>query len=393
MRRLLALAKLLAICLAPAAAYGGITDILNEPRFRALGLAPIAPALANTVASTYPVASASAGVTYAYDPAVDTFVRQAGVAGPIFGERAETIGKGVFNLSASSSYVHLTTINGESMENLLNKPSVNGQTLTFPVPKGIILADGRFTTFLPVHVTTDLDVNAYILSPSVTYGVTADLDVNLTIPLLRTSLGVTTHSKVPDPRFQKFALPPGQEFPISISSDWAAANGVGDLLVRAKYVPLRSNYVDVAVGLGISAPSGKQSDLEGTGTTQVEPTLILSHVYGGRFEPLLNAGVACNANDVSRSIVRWAVGGTYQILESLSASVVFLGRNELAAQSDPIPTPFFFQIERNDIYDASVGLRWRFADSGLVGVNALVPLNSDGFRPDAIPTVEASYAF
>src|SRR5215470_8679114 len=156
MRRLLAFAKLVAICLAPAAAHGGITDILNEPRFRALGLAPMAPALANTVASTYPVASASAGVTYVYDPAVDTFVRRAGVAGPIFGERAETIGKGIFNLSTSFSYVHLTTINGDSLENLVNRPVVNGQTLEFPVPKGIKLADGRFTTFLPVHVSTDL---------------------------------------------------------------------------------------------------------------------------------------------------------------------------------------------------------------------------------------------
>ena len=143
----------------------------------------------------------------------------------------------------------------------------------------------------------------------------------------------------------------------------------------------------------MSTATGSQSDLQGTGTTQIQPTLILSHVHGGRFEPLLNVGVDCNANDLSRSIVRWAVGGTYQAMEQLSASVVFLGRNELAAQSDPIPTPFFFQIERNDIYDASVGLRWRFADSGFVGVNALVPLNSDGFRPDAIPTVEASYAF
>src|SRR5262245_9121717 len=199
MRRLIGLAKLVAICLAPAAAYGGITDILNEPRFRALGLAPMAPALANTVASTYPVASASSGVTYVYDPSVDTLVRQAGVAGPIFGERAETIGKGVFNFSTSFSYVHLTTVNGSDMDSLVNKPRVNGQTLTFKVPDGIVLADGRVTTVLPVRVTTDLDVKAYIFSPSVTYGVTPDLDVNLTLPVLGTTLGVTTHSEAPDP--------------------------------------------------------------------------------------------------------------------------------------------------------------------------------------------------
>jgi hypothetical protein len=72
---------------------------------------------------------------------------------------------------------------------------------------------------------------------------------------------------------------------------------------------------------------------------------------------------------------------------------VFLGRNELGAQSDPIPTPFFFQIERNDIYDASVGVRWRFADSGFVSLNGIVPLNKQGFRADAIPTLEVAYAF
>src|SRR5262245_64346698 len=97
MRRPIAIAKLVAICLAPVAAHGGITDILNEPRFRALGLAPMAPALANTVASTYPVASASAGVTYVYDPAVDTFVRRAGVAGAVLGGGARPAGRGVVN--------------------------------------------------------------------------------------------------------------------------------------------------------------------------------------------------------------------------------------------------------------------------------------------------------
>jgi len=85
--------------------------------------------IASTVASTYPVASASSSVVYVYDPALDTPVRQVGVAGPILGERAETIGKGQFDLGVSYSYVHLTTINGEEMDSLLNKPRVNGKTL------------------------------------------------------------------------------------------------------------------------------------------------------------------------------------------------------------------------------------------------------------------------
>ena len=69
------LACLVVLLLIPMTAYGGITSVLENPRFRLLGLAPIAPALANTVASTYPVASASSGITYEYDPTLDALVR------------------------------------------------------------------------------------------------------------------------------------------------------------------------------------------------------------------------------------------------------------------------------------------------------------------------------
>src|SRR5512139_3499831 len=111
---------LLASVLGVGNAVAGIADVLRDPRFDRLGLAPIAPVLANTVASTYPVASASSSVIYAYNPELDALERQAGVAGPIIGERAETIGKGQFTLAASYSYVHLTTINGEDLDSLLN---------------------------------------------------------------------------------------------------------------------------------------------------------------------------------------------------------------------------------------------------------------------------------
>src|SRR5262249_14167525 len=98
-----------AVCLraAPAPA-GSLSDSPAAPRLARLELAPIGSALANTVASTYPVASASSSETYAYNPALDMFERQPGVAGPIFGERAETIGRGQLNVAASYSYVRFS---------------------------------------------------------------------------------------------------------------------------------------------------------------------------------------------------------------------------------------------------------------------------------------------
>jgi hypothetical protein len=43
--------------------------------------------------------------------------------------------------------------------------------------------------------------------------------------------------------------------------------------------------------------------------------------------------------------------------------------------------------------DASVGLRWRFAESALLSANALVPLNRDGLRANVVPTVNVEWRF
>jgi hypothetical protein len=391
-RRAVEFASIAAISLCASAAHSrNLSDILQDKRFARLELGQIAPVLAGTVASTYPVASASASVTYVYDPAMGTFERRTGVVGPIFGERAETIGRGQFNLAASYSYVRLTSINGDDLGELENRRIVGNRVIVFPVPGGITLKDGRFTNILPVRVVADLDVEAHILAPSLTYGVTPDLDVNLTVPLIHTAFDVTAETEVPDPRFPQFALSrPPTRGSRSLSD---SADGVGDVLLRAKYVLRRGRPFDIAAGLGVKLPTGDEDDFQGTGDTRVQPTLVLSRVLAERFQPLLNLGIDLNADDVDRSIVRWALGGTVQVVGSLTGALVFLGRHELEEQTEQITRPFFFQIERNDIIDASVGLRYRLGESGVIAANAVLPLNDDGLRADVIPTVEFEYAF
>jgi hypothetical protein len=383
------------ICLGASELHArSLVAVLKDPAFAELDLAPLGPALADTVASTYPVASASSSVTYVYNPALETFERRTGVAGPIIGERADTIGQGQFNLGFSYSYVGLTQINGDDMDSLVNTPVVDGQVISFPVPGGVTLENGQFTNFLPVRVKLDLDVQAHLFTPSLTYGLTPDLDVNLTLPLLYTSLEVRAKTEVPDPRLPEFTLAPGDpNMSQGRISDSESAFGIGDILLRSKYVLRRGKPFDVAGLLGLSLPSGDEDDFRGMGDTRVQPLLIASRVFAERYQPFVNVGVDLNANDVDRSVVRWSVGGTAQIIAPLTAAVVFLGRHELARQTDKIQTPFFFQIERNDSFDASVGLRYRFTDSGVVSVNTIVPLNDEGLRAEAIPTFQVEYAF
>src|SRR5262245_19044354 len=376
------------------AAGGSLSDVFQEPRFARLGLAPIGPVLAATVAETYPVASASSSIVYTYDPTIDAPALRPGLPGPIFGERAETVGQRRLDLTASYSFVRLATINGEPLDDLVNQRTVGTRFLSFRVRGGATLKDGRFTTLLPVHTTVDIGVEAHIMSVSLTYGVTPDLDVNVTLPVIRTSLDLETTTIVPDPRFPRFALPRGS--PIAgteVLSASDASAGIGDLLLRAKYIVHRGAPVDVALGLGLSLPTGSADDFQGTGTTRVLPGVIASRVLGNRIELFANAGMELDASDVGRSAVRWAHGGTISVVDWLAVPLAFLGRHELNSPADPIRVPFSFQIERSDAVDASVGLRWRFLETALLSANALVPPNRSGLRANVVPTVNVEWRF
>jgi hypothetical protein len=45
------------------------------------------------------------------------------------------------------------------------------------------------------------------------------------------------------------------------------------------------------------------------------------------------------------------------------------------------------------MYDASVGFRYQFAESGFIAANVIVALNEQGLRAAVIPTFEVEYAF
>src|SRR3989442_14956348 len=103
------------LCISRAQA-GSLTDVFRNKFLSGLQLGPIGPALASTVASTYPVASASSSATFTYDPELGTFERRTGVPAPIMAERGETIGWRQISLGISYSYVRLTSINGHDLE-------------------------------------------------------------------------------------------------------------------------------------------------------------------------------------------------------------------------------------------------------------------------------------
>lgn len=368
-----------------------LTDVFRNQRLRALELDVLGPALADTVTSTYPVSSASSSVAYRFDPALDTFRRVPGPLGPLLGERAETIGRGRIDVGVAYSYVRITEINGVELAGIESQRFVGSRFLTFPIPTGCRLQDCRFTNFLPVRASLDLDVEAQIFALNATYGLAPDWDINLYLPLVRSWLRLDVQSEVPDPRFPEFAVGPDCAFdPPPPITEEESAFGIGDLTLRTKYLLGHIEPVNVAAALSLVLPTGSPEDLHGSGDTQVEPLLVLSALFTDRVEPILNLGVTIDADDTDRSAFRWATGLNLKLFDNLSGAVMLFGRHELSAQTEAIENPFFFQIERNDFLD--MGFSFRFlADPFVISASALVPLNEQGLRTEVTPTVQIEY--
>src|SRR6185369_2611212 len=106
-----------------------LTEVLVSGfSFRAGGLdttaaaREVAPALSASVSQAvtqqFPLTSVAPAFTYQYNPALRVWEPSTGVPGPLFSERALTIGKGQFNFSLGYSFVEFDAFNGTDLHNL-----------------------------------------------------------------------------------------------------------------------------------------------------------------------------------------------------------------------------------------------------------------------------------
>jgi hypothetical protein len=421
-------------------------------------------AVAQAVAQEFPLASVPPAFPYRFDPATDTFARLTGVPGPLFSERALTLGKGRFNLSVGYSFVDFSELNGTDLDNIRSLALLNEIFSEESVPLGR-LTTGEPVFFAPTSaslIRTQIDLQAHIVVPTLRYGLTDRWDISIAIPVVNTSLRVRNDTvRVADLDSSRagfllaqdaqgndlllgFGDPAGNPIsdisqlpfvksqrPATILTRTAgSATGVGDIALRSKYHLWRTHDANpggAAVGLALQLPSGDEQDFHGTDEVHLSTFVYLSQIFGERFEPHLNLGVNFNTDDVDRSSFLYTVGATVLVGTKLGLGVDFIGRSEFsrlpvhvppsgiyqglvldrapdtctAAQpcslnlsKGVIPFPFFPEkIKRNDTADFSFGVRYALGISGSLFFGGIVPLNSDGFRADFIPSGGVEYTF
>jgi hypothetical protein len=346
-----------------------------------------APAFSASIAEAIrqvPVASGAPSFIYRFNPALDTFERLSGVPGPLFTERALTLGKGQFDLSVGYSFIDFSDLNGTDLDNIRSPALLGAVFIDEGVPfrqpslPGVELGPGEELFSAPTSLSlirTQIDLQAHVIVPTLRYGLTNNWEVGLSIPIVNTFLRAKNEIAqivdldpasasflfVGDTQgnflrrlgffdragnlLQREALPfiKSQRPPVPLSKAAGSATGVGDITLRTKYHFWRSELGGAAFGLNLQLPSGEVRNFHGTDETHLSTFLYVSQVFGKRFEPRFNIGVDFNANDVDRSSFLWSVGGTLLLGTQLGLIIDFMGRSEFGRFQAHIPPEGIYQ--------------------------------------------------
>jgi hypothetical protein len=384
----------------------------------AAALAPLGSVIGAQLANQIPSVSTSAGFTYEFNKELDVYERSTKTFGPLFSERADTVGAQKFNINVSYTYVRFNEYNGHDLDDLTSRVetgTVNGQRAFAGLRRPDLASNfpglTGDTTFTEVNV--DLDLEAQLLDFSFTYGVLDNLDVNIDIPVLRTFARSTVTERTLDPRFVAFASLDPTTLPEFVDEFAAreSAFGIGDIRLRSKYRML-TTPIRLAGLLDLVLPTGSPGNFQGTGDTRLGTYLIFSQTVADIFEPHAQAGVEFNCDNVDHSQARYLVGLTAQVASFAALTVDFLGRSEFApaaripgtarlpavrndgefAETQPTDTgfhgrPVLININRNDVLDLAVGGKVSIAPQMILFATATIPMNDDGLRASVVPTV------
>jgi hypothetical protein len=220
-----------------------------------------------------------------------------------------------------------------------------------------------------------------------------------------------------------------------------SATGIGDVLVRAKYLLLRRPDAGVAGEIGVRLPTGDEADLLGTGGTQTR-LLFIAAMSRGDFSPHVNLGYVLSSGTVSSAVTDfevpagsasdpirnltapdidlsvpdefhytvgfdWAVSPRVTFASDVVGRVIrdvtrfeignstfqFRTANDAPIQTNSRPT-FNLDGTRNlNLLLGAVGAKFNVATNLLLTANVLFPLSDSGLKPRITPVIGLDYAF
>jgi hypothetical protein len=402
---------------------GGTSDPSNPESIRIHGnhFVPAAVAsngtiisfLTNSIGSNVanvPVSATSGGTTFSFQGGVPT--RTSTSAGPIFGERAQTLGRGRVLAGLSRTGLRFKTLRGVDLDHL--RFTFTHANSDFPGCDSIAGGDCSLlgvptleneTIDLNLALDIDLTVTGFLL----TYGVTDRVDIGVALPLVSVSLNGTSNAQVnpfgPPPAVHFFGGTPDNPILTASRSVEGSTTGLGDVDGRVKINLRRAEPLSVAVLADVRFPTGSESNLLGSGAFAARGLAILSARFGN-FSPHANVGYLYRGGQFETDAVLATAGFDHLLAPWATLAIDVISQLQVGESPLQVPGPVEIQAPyhrtiiptvipdtRDDIVDGSVGVKLTAAPGLTVVGNSEWSLNHGGLRPDVIWTAGLEYNF
>ncbi len=398
--------------------------------------------------SSFPLGSPAGGFTYKFDETLGTFRRSTPSFGPVFAERAVTMGRNRFN--AGFSYQHTTyqTFEGQNLDGGAIKfylrheeccssgtgggtggggggsgggggPVVTPNDTRFDPPFEGDLIEAA----LSMKTSTDTAVF------SLNYGLTDRWDVGLLVPLVHVKIEADVQATIMrlstanDPLTHTFEAGNAAATQKSFH-EGGSATGVGDVVVRSQYRFLDFAGGGVAGGIDVRMPTGDQNNLLGAGG-QTKMFAIVSggngrfmqHAnfgYTATWGSVPNVGVLATLGDESAlpDELNYAAGLEFVVESRLTIVGDVLGRTlRDAGRLEVVSKPFQYvtrnggpvQVVNFDEFDprpgnlnltlGTIGAKYNPTGNLLISASVLFPISSSGLKSRVTPVIGVDYAF
>jgi hypothetical protein len=355
-----------------------------------------------------PIGSTSGSESFTFVGGVP--VRTSTSAGPIFAERAQTLGKGRALVGVSRTGFRFATLRGVDMNNI--QLSFTHQNVDFPNCDQLFAGDcTRYgvpafeNDKMDFRLSMDLDVR--VTSAYVTYGVNDRVDVGLVIPIVQADFRGESFAQL-EPfggttTAHYFAGTSANPVLSASRQSLGSSAGLGDVAVRAKVNVRQTSEANVAVLFDARFPTGSEEDLLGAGKFAGRALAIIDSRFGD-FSPHANVGYLHHAGDGQNDAVLATIGFDQRLRESVTLAADLVSELQVGDSKLDLPGVVTFEAPfrrtlnptniptiRDDIINGSFGVKLAPARRAIIVLNALFPLNRGGLRPNLVYTAGVEY--
>ncbi len=330
-------------------------------------------------------------------------------AGPVYAERAPTLGMGRLLLGVNFTVLDFNALRGVPLDNLI----FNFQHVDLP-GSGALGDPLQENNIL--QVDTELAIRLFATSFFATLGLTNGIDVGVAVPLVRTTMAGRSEAQI-IPFGENTVYTFGDRGP---SDDpkvrqtnvfQGSATGIGDIAARLKVNFHQTRRWGIAFLGDVRLPTGNENELLGLGELAVRGLGILSAEVGP-FAPHVNVGYRYRdrADMLQNHAILANVGFDQLLTPGLTLAVGVISEWEIDESTLAVPDPLAYQepFTRTvpattipDTHDNRVDVTFGFKLTPGAGggrgftlvLNSLIPLNRGGLRSDAVWSAGLEHKF